>query len=92
MKTNRTMLFVLKETSKHTDNQHIVKTTVKLHMYGVDETSPNRTEKLLRGAVMLNPEQVGTHCNILFFFHCNIPMKSQEILNSQKILEKDKNG
>lgn len=44
MKTKRTMLFVLKETSKHTDNHHIVKTTAKLHTYGVDETSPNRKD------------------------------------------------
>ena len=35
MKTNRTMLLVLKETNKQIDNYCIVKTTVKMHIYGI---------------------------------------------------------
>ena len=35
MKTNRTMLLVLKETNKENDNYYIVKITVKMHTYGI---------------------------------------------------------
>lgn len=38
MKANRTMLSVLKETSKQTDHHHIVKTTATLPVYGAHET------------------------------------------------------